>query len=163
VDTLLSNSKANLSSGAGREELFQSGWFSQLASLPHAILTRPGILHSYMYSQLYNPNSKIIVRTTVRIQGFDCSRDLRADSLRHKIGCSSLQKTLWPASLVSSGKCHSHSTVLDVCNRPHAFGRTAHFFRSEHPMEYEKFSVPSSSYGSPGDLVFWTSPGSRSN
>jgi len=24
-----------------------------------------GVLHSYMYSQLYNPNSKIIVRTTV--------------------------------------------------------------------------------------------------
>ena len=25
-----------------------------------------GVLHAYMYSQLYNPNSKIIVRTTVR-------------------------------------------------------------------------------------------------
>lgn len=24
-----------------------------------------GVLHSYMYSQLYNTNSKIIVRTTV--------------------------------------------------------------------------------------------------
>jgi hypothetical protein len=32
----------------GRQELFDSG-----------------VLHSYMYSQLYNPNSKIIVRTTV--------------------------------------------------------------------------------------------------
>lgn len=32
----------------GRQELFDSG-----------------ILHSYMYSSLYNPNSKIIVRTTV--------------------------------------------------------------------------------------------------
>ena len=26
-----------------------------------------GVLHSYMYSKLYDPNSKIIARTTVRI------------------------------------------------------------------------------------------------
>jgi hypothetical protein len=55
----------------GREELFQSGKSNCLpkSNPPNADIL-PGILHSYMYSQLYNPNSKIIVRTTVCSNGF---------------------------------------------------------------------------------------------
>lgn len=50
----------------GREELFQSGKCACLLNgeiWANSRLT--GVLHSYMYGSLYNPESKIIVRTTV--------------------------------------------------------------------------------------------------
>jgi Histidine phosphatase superfamily (branch 2) len=76
----------------GRQELFDSG-----------------VLHSYMYGQLYNTDSKIIVRTTV---GFFCVHSLRWTRRkksvltwvdRLKIACSSRLKTSWQDSLGSSG------------------------------------------------------------
>lgn len=53
----------------GRQELFESG-----------------ILHYYQYAQLYNPNSKIIVRTTtqdrmLKVSNFFRSKSCFADSL----------------------------------------------------------------------------------
>jgi hypothetical protein len=58
----------------GRQELFDSGTSASLdAAASRHGLTDPscreiGVLHSYMYGKLYNPNSKIIVRTTVGLQ-----------------------------------------------------------------------------------------------
>lgn len=55
----------------GREELFQSGEMilSYKSTKVGQLTSYLGILHSYMYGSLYNPQSKIIVRTTVSSEG----------------------------------------------------------------------------------------------
>lgn len=55
----------------GREELFESGkrFIYRPPGSGSKLMTvhSAGVLHNYMYGALYNPNSKIIVRTTVSI------------------------------------------------------------------------------------------------
>jgi hypothetical protein len=75
-----------------------------------------------MYSQLYNPNSRIIVRTTVSDPPWHITSlyfywaNVR---IRHRIACSSHANTFWLASSVWNGKiyicqtlpCPTHLTV----------------------------------------------------
>ena len=75
---------------AGRQELFDSG-----------------VLHSYMYGKLYNPNSKIIARTTVCIMGSNMPDMMLISLGRHKTGCSNRPRTSWLASLDWNGRSDS--------------------------------------------------------
>jgi hypothetical protein len=93
--TLSRNMDDLLSRGQGRQELFDSG-----------------ILHAYMYGQLYNTNSKIIVRTTVcgllnhpPVGFYRRSLGSRLTVWnRHRIACSNRLRIFSPACLVWSGR-----------------------------------------------------------
>lgn len=69
----------------GRQELFESG-----------------VLHYYQYAQLYNPNSKIIVRTTTQDRMLKVRRATK--NYMSLLTVCRVQSILWLVSLASSGQ-----------------------------------------------------------
>lgn len=107
-----------LSLTPGRSELFESGkqsrqWDGSVSA--HGVRV-PGVLHSYMYSQLYNSNSKLIVRTTV---GKTCPmrRDQWLTKCRLKTECSSRLSTSWLDSSDLNGRRERPATQAWLTRR----------------------------------------------
>lgn len=71
----------------GRQELFESG-----------------VLHYYNYAQLYNPNSKIIVRTTTQDRMLKASSNQLSCSLYMHLHFLRAQSTSWQGSLALIGR-----------------------------------------------------------